>query len=160
MKAPSGIEKTVDTLVGPALVIAAIIIILELTTDIEQWIWMFIEIADFSLITIFVTDLGFKYRRLHNPRMFVRKYWLDILAVMPFMLVLRVMEFLRVTEIIDFIDILIRGEQDVSLARDIQANRGSLRAHRFARYFRVLARSPRLLKAVRYFEHPHVRNVK
>ena len=45
--------------------------------------------GDYTIITFFVVDLIFKYNRVRDVPKFVKMYWLDILAVFPFVLVLR-----------------------------------------------------------------------
>ena len=90
------IEVWVDKAIPPCLIVLLVVIILELGFDdmVEHYhLHPYILVADYIVIGIFVLDLVFKYMRTRHIPKFVRKYWLDILAVFPFFLIFRAFEF-------------------------------------------------------------------
>ncbi|MEK6835728.1 MAG: hypothetical protein AABX55_01780 [Nanoarchaeota archaeon] len=51
-----------------------------------------INIIDAVIIGIFIIDLIFKYVRVRDAKTFIKKYWLEIIAVFPFFLLFRLFE--------------------------------------------------------------------
>ena len=87
------IEVIVDKLIVPALLLLIVIIVLDLGfPEIAHHYHTYILIGDYFVIFIFIVDLIFKYVRVKNIPKFIRKYWLDILAVFPFFLLFRAFE--------------------------------------------------------------------
>ncbi len=95
------IEKLVDRAIPLLVVILAVVIILEFTSDIKR-LEPGITYLDYLIIAFFVVDLAFKWHRTKNILKFIRFYWIDILAVFPFYLMFRVYssaaELLRIGE--------------------------------------------------------------
>ncbi|HII72463.1 TPA: hypothetical protein HA265_06935 [Candidatus Woesearchaeota archaeon] len=87
------IEVIVDKLIVPMLLLLIVIIVLDLGFPvIAEHYHSYIVIGDTLVIIVFVFDLVFKYIRVRNIPLFIRKFWLDILAVFPFFLLFRVFE--------------------------------------------------------------------
>ncbi len=84
----SNLEKAVDILITPAVLILAVLIIGEIFFGFEKY-EPWITIADLAVVGVFILDLILKYRRVHDVRKFVKLYWLEILAVFPFYLIFR-----------------------------------------------------------------------
>ena len=53
------------------------------------------DTINLSLLPVFVADLYVGYRRMGNFRKFLRERWLDVLAVIPFLMVIRAARILR-----------------------------------------------------------------
>lgn len=51
-----------------------------------------VNIADYVILGFFVIDLAFKFYRVRNVKLFLKKYWLEVIAVFPFVLVFRLFE--------------------------------------------------------------------
>ncbi len=124
-------------------------------------------VTDSVIITFFVIDLIFKYRRVHNIPKFLKLYWLDILAVFPFLLMLRVFEeILLISEgsVSTLRNLFHAGlvlEEEVTaetkLTRAVKSSELIAKEGRVglvAKWFRPIRRLPRLLKAVSFYEHP------
>ncbi len=87
------IEMLVDKAILPTIAVLLVIIVLELFfRETAEHYHTVISIADYIIIGIFVLDLVFKYLRVRQIPLFIRTYWLDILAVFPFILLFRVFE--------------------------------------------------------------------
>ncbi|MEK6923071.1 MAG: hypothetical protein AABW84_00020 [Nanoarchaeota archaeon] len=81
-------EDIVDILVFPATLLLAFLVIGSFFLHLEDY-EPYATIADYFIISLFVVDLGFKWRHVHNLKKFFKFYWLDILAVFPFYLLTR-----------------------------------------------------------------------
>lgn len=133
-----------------------------------------ILVFDYIILIFFVADLIFKWFRVRNVAKFFKLYWLDVVAVFPFVLVLRMFEeILLISEgsiatlrnlfhagVIVEEEVLI-GEEAGRIAKEAEiiAKEAELvakegRIARFIRFFKPLQRTPRLLKAVSFYEHP------
>ncbi len=87
------LEVLVDKAILPCIAVLLVIIVLELFfRNIAEHYHLYIEIADYFIVAIFVADLVFKYLRVRQIPLFIRTYWLDILAVFPFILLFRAFE--------------------------------------------------------------------
>ena len=145
-----------DMLVGPALVIILVVILLEIfLPDIAHKYHTAIVVADYTAILIFVADLGFKFKRASEWEGFVKKYWLEIIAIMPGFIIFRVLEtFFIVTSSLelsqDAIHLATRSERLAVLTRSGELSR----AARLERLTKGLTRSPRLAKAFSFYDEP------
>jgi len=86
------VEHYNGKLILPCIGLLLIIIVIEVFIHpTDERIKLGIKIADMFVISVFVIDLIFLYKRAHeqghNWKFFIRKYWLDILAVLPFGLI-------------------------------------------------------------------------
>ena len=82
------IEHYVDKSIPYLLGLLLIMIILELVykTEAEKYS-LYIDIIDYFIIFVFVIDLAFKYNRTRNVKKFLKTYWIEIIAILPFYLV-------------------------------------------------------------------------
>ena len=128
-----------------------------------------LEFADKIIIGFFIADLIFKYNHVKNIPIFIKKYWLDILAVFPFYLILRLIE--------EYILIFRAGEElatgqkiahttleverefsKVIKSAEIEKELKVLeyeklaRGRLFFRFLRPITRIPRFFKAIPYYE--------
>ncbi|MBS3158680.1 ion transporter [Candidatus Woesearchaeota archaeon] len=87
------LEVIVDKAILPCIAVLLVIIVLELFfRETAEHYHTAISIADYFIVSIFVADLVFKYLRVRQIPLFIRTYWLDILAVFPFILLFRAVE--------------------------------------------------------------------
>lgn len=91
------IEHFNSRLIPYALILLTIVIILELGLHIEnETLHTIVVIVDYFVITVFVIDLIFIAKRCNTVMYFFKNYWLDILAVFPFVIAFRFLnEFYR-----------------------------------------------------------------
>jgi hypothetical protein len=50
------------------------------------------------LIPFFIADLAIRYSRVSNLKIFVRKHWIDIIVVIPYLRILRVARIVKATK--------------------------------------------------------------
>ncbi|MBU2561892.1 MAG: hypothetical protein KKD17_06350 [Nanoarchaeota archaeon] len=180
------IEVIVDKAIPPCLILLLIIIVLDLGFPdlVESYhLHYYILAADYLIIAIFVADLIFKYLRTRYVPLFMRKYWLDILAVFPFFLFFRVFELAAgafsaaVSEGAQTVQAVVHEGLEVEkegakLLREAEkfAKEGSRvareaekvsklgRSTRFMRFLRPILRLPRFFKAIpkisQFYERP------
>ncbi|MBI2147836.1 ion transporter [Candidatus Woesearchaeota archaeon] len=157
------IERLVDRLLFPALLILLVIIVLELFFHKMVAPYQHVvDIIDSAIIIIFVIDLGFKFHRARTIKGFLREHWLEIIAVIPFFLVFRVVEGLG--QIFGVLgettkegqQVVHVGTEFVREAREVKFGQQAYRVGealekegrlvRFTRFMRPASRLPRFLK--------------
>ncbi|MBI2144482.1 hypothetical protein HYU17_05030 [Candidatus Woesearchaeota archaeon] len=167
------IEVLVDRLIPPVLAAMLIVIVGEFFFSHQfEWYRHYADFFDGFVVLLFAADLGFKYSRIRKLPIFARKYWLEIIATIPFFLIFRVLEFFKVSDFFETGQVFAheglaagKVEKEVAMiakeaVRAGEASRtakmvGLLRAiGRFPRVLRILIRSPRLLSALHFFEKP------
>ena len=169
------LEKFVDKSIPYLVVVLLILIIGEFTKYelINKYDYE-VLLIDYFIVIVFVIDLCFKYYRIRDYKLFIKKYWLDILAVFPFFLLFRLIE-----EIALFFSISSFGEsqkllhtslelgriseeasQEARVLREIQEATKLERTTLFARILRPLERIPRILKAFHFYEKPYKKKSK
>jgi len=169
------IERFTDKSIPYWLLFLVLLIIVEFFfKDLAYKYHNFIVLTDSLIIFFFVLDLIFKYNRMRKVLPFLKKYWLEIIAVFPFFLLFRLFEellvFVRFTRELTEGQKLLHGGLELSkLAREERAlaqlaelqresrlfqelGEGSnfLRTERFFRYFRL----PRLMRGIAFYEKP------
>lgn len=157
------IEVIVDSIIPPILAVLIIVIVGELLFSSQfEWYKTYADWFDGFIILIFAVDLGFKYSRIRKLPNFFKKYWLEIIATVPFFLVFRLLEIFKIPEFIEKGQLLAheapvaeRIEQEAAAVVKETALAGE--ASRTARMFntlRTLGRTPRFIKALHFFEKP------
>ena len=87
------IEVIVDKIIPYLVLILLILIIGEFTHyKLIEKNENIILIIDYIVVLFFIFDLSFKYYRVRNAKTFIKRYWLDIIAVFPFFLIFRLVE--------------------------------------------------------------------
>src|SRR3989338_3811060 len=96
------VEKLVDRIIPPMLLLLLVMIIGELffAEKFEPY-RQHMEYFDIFLISIFAVDLGFKFHRVRKIKKFVRTYWIEIIATIPFFLIFRFTEFLGLNDLLE-----------------------------------------------------------
>jgi len=152
------LEVLVDKIIPYLLVFLLAIIILDVFYPVSLNPYRFeIEVIDIVIICFFALDLIFKYYHTKNPLTFLKKYWIEIIAVLPFFLVARIVE--------EFVGLFVFSKdisrvqrvvhEGVAAEQELAADIG--RSYRFARIVRPVARMPRLAKALSFFRKPKKR---
>ncbi|MBW3015651.1 ion transporter [Candidatus Woesearchaeota archaeon] len=158
------LEEIVDKSIPYLLVLLLTLIILELFFhEVVEHYLIWIDIADYLIILVFLIDLGFKWHRSKNIKDFLKTSWLDILAIFPFYLIFRIFEeiaslarfaeSLKTTQQILHETVEVEKEATEVIAKVEKAGKVS-RTRLFIRFIKPIQRIPRFLKAVPFFEHP------
>ena len=164
------IEHFTDRVIPYVLVLLTIILVIEFFFKyIAEIYHTQIIIADYVVIFFFTLDLIFKYTRVRKLKLFLKKYWLDILAVFPFFLIFRVFEevliFFRLPELTETQKFLHIGLETEKLAKEeralrelaeLQKETELTRTRLFSRFFRL----PRLVKVFPFYEKPIKKELK
>lgn len=156
------IEVLVDRLIPPLLAALLIVIVGELFFSHQfEWYRHYADWFDGLVIAVFAIDLGFKYSRVRKMPTFLKKYWLEILATIPFFLAFRFMELLKATEFIEKgQSIAHEGLAAAKIEKEaVVVVREAARAGEVTRTARMISmvrtlRFSRLLKAIPFFEKP------
>ena len=155
------LEVAIDRLIPFCLVLLLFIIIIELFyKDVAHHYHIWIILGDAIIVTIFVIDLVFKYLRMRNVPLFLRRYWLDILAVFPFYLLFRVVEFalyiMPISESLQSFQMMLHEGLEIEKegSKIVKEAGKTSRFTRFARFIRPVVRLPRFLKIATFFEKP------
>ena len=157
-------EELIDRSIPLLVLILLVIIVVDLFFHHEAEPYhLYIEIADWLIIGVFTVDLAFKYNRVRDVPEFVRRYWIDILAVFPFYLVFRVIDSMAIiagmAEMIEGTQPLFHEAAEIEkagskVAREAEATGKIARFEFLGKIFRPIQRFPRLLKAVSFYESP------
>ncbi|MEK6906974.1 MAG: hypothetical protein AABW45_00425 [Nanoarchaeota archaeon] len=129
-----------------------------------------ILILDYFIVLVFIIDLSFKYYRVRNAKTFLKKYWIDIIAVFPFFLMFRLVEeILILTSISQSLTesqkVLHSGveigrisrevSEEARVLREIQEASRLERTTMFTRILRPLERAPRIWRMLHFYEKPY-----
>ena len=169
------IEVFVDKIIPFLLILLLVVIVMELGFHQfveEHHLEQYVKWADYVIIFFFFIDLCFKYSHVRKIPLFLRKYWLDIIAVFPFFLVFRVVEGLSGALSFAFSEsaqtaqaVLHQGveleKEGVKVVREVEV---LSRSSRFQKFLRPIFRLPRFVKGVpkasKFYEHPkHRKNI-
>tara|TARA_Y100000310_G_scaffold34947_1_gene33081 strand:- start:351 stop:983 length:633 start_codon:yes stop_codon:yes gene_type:complete len=165
------IELAVDWLIPWLIVLLLFIIITELFFhDFAEQYHTLISVLDGFVIFVFVLDIIFKWIRIRNIKKFFKTCWLDILAVFPFFLFFRFLEqFIIIIDLSkDFkqfqllfhegLELEKTGakliEEGSKLIQEAEKAGKVSRVKKIVRFFKPIARSPRLIKALPFYEKP------
>ena len=148
------IEHINASLIPPAVLALGVIIIVELFFELHSHFWEeVIHVADIVIISIFVIDLCFIFYHVRNWKIFFRDFWLDILAVFPFIFMFRAAgTFVRFFRILRFGETAIVGQTILHEGLEVRkAASAAARSQKFAKYVRMGSRSVRVLSKSRFF---------
>jgi len=143
-----------------------------------------IDIIDWVIVGFFVVDLAFKYIRIKNAKIFLKRHWIEIIAVFPFFLLFRLVEELvlffrfgiglresqeilhtgvEVERVVKEIREAEKVNQEAAkIFKEIGEGGQFIRVSLFERLIRPISRIPRLfmvykkaVKAALFYEKPH-----
>lgn len=160
------IEHAIDASVPYLLVALLIITSIDIFyAEMAEQYASQIELIDEIIISLFIIDLAFKYRRARSVPKFLKSHWIDIIAVIPFYMIFRLVdEFILVSEVVkegqQTLHIAEGVEKEAAVAaRDAKEIKVVARSEKMLREVRILSRAPKLAKAARFFENPkHTHN--
>lgn len=140
-KKQSRLDTVVQYLIPPSLVLLLIATIVEIFFGVSQ-LGLFVDIFDAYIIIIFAIDLYYRWQE--NPHFipWVKKYFLDIIATIPFNLIFLGIEGLVFLQALRGVRIVVRA----------------LRSARYVRLFR-LARIPRFLRMRKHIKKGKIKKV-
>ena len=156
------IELIVDKSIPYCLILLFFVIIGEIffKYKVEPY-HAYISAIDDIIIFIFILDLVFKYIRTMNFPKFLRKYWLEVIAVFPAFLILRLIEeFVSIANLGETLQASLHETLEIEkegkvLVREIESGgKEASRLRYFSRFIRPIARLPRFLKAFSFYEKP------
>ena len=154
------LEKLIDSMIAPLLIGLLVVIAGELFLGEHFEAYStYADYFDILIISIFFIDLSFKFYRVRKIPKFIRKYWMEIIAVIPFFLIFRFTEFFGFQELLE------RGQTVAHEAPEAQKlEKGTVniireagragRTAKLIRTFRIVSRFPRFLKVLPFFEKP------
>ncbi len=154
------IEVLVDRLIPLCLLLLPAVFIIEIYFSwIKNTYHYWFDLFDIVVIAIFLIDLFFKYERVRKMKVFLKEYWLDIIAVLPFFLIFRFLEIFRLSELMKsgeqvLHEAVVLERQSRLIVEEAEEVAKVSRTERFLRYFRVFGRFPRFCEAFSFFEHP------
>jgi len=165
------VDKSIPFLLAALIIVVIIDLFFHETA--EKFAFQ-LAVIDGTIITFFVLDLGFKYNKTRKIPEFLRKYWLEIIAIFPFYLILRVFEFavgfLELSGLVkegqSILHAGVEVEKEISLVtketRELsRVERLGVRTSAFNRTFRFVRRVPRFAAAAQFYEDPkHKKEIK
>ena len=157
------VELWVDRIIPFSLLVLCIIIGMEIYYPLtaERYHALF-SILDGSIIMLFAADLGFKYMRVRNFPLFLRTYWLEIIALMPFAIAIRSFEYIlpllrlrRLEKVSDSAHgVLETGSKWSLIVKEAESAGKASRLTVANSFLRPIARMPRFLQALVFYERP------
>ncbi len=145
------VEKCNAKVIPYALIVLTAIILIELFFHIESHtVHNIILFLDYLVISIFVIDLIFIAKKCDTTKYFFKNYWLDILAVFPFMLAFKFLESLKLA-------ITLTKDLGVGQAifhESLEIRKGiavASRTGKLAEFLKIGARSMRVITKSRFF---------
>ncbi len=139
-------------LIQPALVVLLAVIIFELFIHVENHtIELIVKIADALVIAVFVIDLIFLAKKAKSVKFFFKNYWLDIIAVFPFVLFFRLAE--STYRIAIATERLTIGQ--AILHETVEASKSAKVLAKSGKFVRIAARLLRIVTKSRLFTKVH-----
>ena len=157
------LEVLVDQLIPPLLAALAIVIVGELAFSHQFTLYRhYADWFDGFIVLVFTADLIFKYLRIRKMPEFVKKYWMEIIATIPFFLLFRVMEFFRVSDALEAGQAFAHEgaaaakieKEAAMILNEVKRTSEVTRTARIVNTFRAITRFPRLLRAAPFHEKP------
>ena len=167
------IEVIVDKLIPPVLAALLIVIVGELFFSHQfEWYKHYADLFDGFIVLVFAVDLSFKYSRIRKLPTFAKKYWLEIIATIPFFLIFRLLEFFKISDVLEAgqafahegaaAEKLVQEgaaagkiEREAALIAKEAARAGEVsRTARMLNTFRAIGRFPRFINALHFWEKP------
>jgi len=158
------IELFVDWIIPYLVIILLVLIVLEFgfsgyVAPYDSYFTLF----DYVILVVFCIDLAFKYMKTRKIPLFLRKHWLDIIAVFPFFLIFRLFQevyaFASIPSLLTEPPTLIHEgiileKEGLRLVKAAEETEKVSRTGILLRFLKPLQRSPRLVKIIPYFEKP------
>jgi len=138
------VEKVNSKLIPPALILLLGVIIFELFIETESHLLeLIIQIADYFIIAVFVVDLIFLAVKAKSTKFFFKNYWLDILAIFPFVIFSKfiggIFKLFATTEV---------TVGQAILHESLEISKAAVRVERFAKVGRLIQQGARVVRLV------------
>lgn len=133
----SELDKIVQLLIPPLLVVLLILSIIEVFYDVGKYSFI-IDLFDIFIISIFIIDLYFRYQEYKNKLDFFKNHYLDIIASIPFNLIFIGIDYLNFTR-------ALRGFSTIS------------KGIRYLRLLKFVTRVPRFLRIRSHIKKAKIR---
>jgi len=148
------LEVWVDRITAPLLAAFLILIIGEFFFSQQfEFYNTYADWFDGVVVAVLAVDLWFKYERVRKLRAFLKKYWLQIIAALPFFLAFRLLEFISL--ISEGSSALVQmGKETALLIKETSKAVEVSRTVRIINTFKVIGRFPRMVAALPFFEKP------
>ncbi len=158
------VEHYNSKLIPFALVLLLGIIIFELFVHVENHtVELIVKIADALVITVFIIDLLFLAKKAKNAKFFFKNYWLDLLAVFPFVIFFKVVEstyrIALATERLTLGQAILHETVEASKSTKILAKSGKV-VRIGARILRVVTKSRLFMKVHHGRKKKHTKNTR
>ena len=92
-------NPTTDLAVAVLILLSIALLLAEFSELLSSETFFIVETAGHTLTGLFIVELTIRWYTASNRKLFWRKYWIDIIAVIPFIQELRVFRLLRVLRI-------------------------------------------------------------
>lgn len=150
------VEWFFDKMIVPALFLILAIVVADLFfTEFKYEYERYFLYADLLVIGTFLGDLSFKFRRAASWKGFLKREWMEIIAIMPFFWIFRLVEsIVRIGELVqEILHLIARGGRFMRLAAVF--NISVSRHERFADFLERIVDIERFEEAVYFYRHPH-----
>ncbi len=151
----SALERFFDKMILPALLVLVFIVIADVFfTDFKYEYEIYFLYADLAVLSIFVGDLSFKFKRAKSWEGFLRREWLEVIAVLPFFWIFRLLDsVIRLGELAqEILHLLARSGRFVRLFAAFGVV--TSRHKRFSDFVEKITRTNRFEEATKFYKHP------
>lgn len=143
----SDIHSLTDFLLPYAIILLAVDLVINLFFfEIYSIYNFYFLILQWSCLSIFFSDLLFKFFRASTIPQFLKTSWFDILAIFPFFLIFRMFEALGLIGTLS--GAVSEAQGVIGTGSDIER-----RAH-FERFLKPLLKTPRFAKVLHFYNKP------
>ncbi|PIN86310.1 hypothetical protein COV19_05890 [Candidatus Woesearchaeota archaeon CG10_big_fil_rev_8_21_14_0_10_44_13] len=158
------IEYVIDKSIPYLVILLLVLIVVDLAfEELISPYEFYVSVLDYFILAVFCIDLVFKYIKVRKIPEFLKKHWLDIIAVFPFFLVFRLFEqiylisnlpqlFMEPPTILH--EGIVLEREGLRLMKTAERTEKLSRTRLIVRLIRPIQRIPRLLKILPYFEKP------
>jgi hypothetical protein len=145
-------------LIPSAIVVLVFLIIVELFfQDFAEYYHILISVLDWFVVVVFVIDLTFLAIHARSTVYFFKHYWLDIVAIFPLVIALNLLS--KLYKVFAVSGKVVLGQAIVYESLEAKKGfRALTRAGKFAKWFRIVARSIRLITKSRIFAQFHAKH--
>ncbi|MBI3033745.1 hypothetical protein HYY72_01150 [Candidatus Woesearchaeota archaeon] len=158
-------EKTIDSIIPPLLFLFLLLMAFEVFFPEQAALFKnHLDIFDTLLFLIIASDLFFKYQRMRSVPRFLKKYWLQIIAIIPFYVVFRFLEYFQLAEYVSAGEKYVNqtqvfGKAPALIIKQAERTEGISRTSQLLK-FKPLSRLPHLFAGLPFFEKPTGRHHK
>ena len=128
--------------------------------DLVTVVWLFVFVIglvypDYSSVTdtinlgllpVFIADLYVGYRRTGDLRTYIRKKWLDILLVIPFLRILRIIRIIRVVKTVKAVKTMSKTTKIIKTTNTIKTQSLTTKASYIEKTIKFYKKTKRIIK--------------